>query len=166
MDFKEYLLTKHNLDSRERKLKENSANQYVNRLKSMREKEIYNEEKELKSYLIEKIKEQYDDWKTYTKTIEHYLNYQKYLLGNLEVNRFKTNKKGDTEYFQKLKDNIQYSGEFRGLFFLCNHCLFQGVIIHSKRDEIAEPICPQCGNEIDFTNCEWMNGPMTKLRKK
>lgn len=165
MDFKQYLLTKHNLDPKEKKLKENSADQYVNRLRSMREKGIYNEEKQLDSHLIGKIQEQYDDWEMYKKAIEYFLNYQKYLVGHLEFNKYKTNKKGDTEHFQILKDNIQYSGEFRGLFLQCNHCSFQGVIIHSRRDEIADPICPQCGKEIEITNCEWVNGPMTKPRK-
>jgi hypothetical protein len=53
-----------------------SVKQYMNRLESMRRHGIYNEENQIDSTLVGKIQEQYRDWKTYVKTIEHYLNYK------------------------------------------------------------------------------------------
>lgn len=43
----------------------------------MRRRGIYNEENQIDSTLTGKIQAQYKDWKTYVKTIEHYLNYQR-----------------------------------------------------------------------------------------
>ncbi|MEZ7171780.1 hypothetical protein [Sporosarcina sp. OR05] len=73
MEFKEYLKHKHLLKNGEKKLKEVSINQYINRLENMRRHGIYNGEKQINSILERKIKERYKDWKTYMKTIEHYL---------------------------------------------------------------------------------------------
>lgn len=42
----------------------------------MRRHGIYKEEDQIESTLVEKIQEQYKDWKTYVKTIEHYINYK------------------------------------------------------------------------------------------
>ena len=76
MDFQEYLTQKHILTSGEKKLQPISVQQYINRLESMRRHGIYNEEKQIDSTLVGKIQVQYKDWKTYVKTIEHYLNYK------------------------------------------------------------------------------------------
>ncbi len=73
MEFEAYLKQKHLLATKERKLKELSIDQYINRLESMRRNNIYNEEKQMDSNLERKIQEHYKDWKTYRKTIEHYL---------------------------------------------------------------------------------------------
>lgn len=78
MEFIEYLQQKHVLKKGERKLKKISINQYANRLENMRRKGIYNEEKHIDSTLKAKIQESYGDWKTYIKTIEHYLSSKKY----------------------------------------------------------------------------------------
>jgi hypothetical protein len=78
MDFKEFLLKKHILIKGEKELKEISADQYVNRLESMRSYGIYNEEKQIDSYLEGKIQDQYEDWRTYIRTIRHYLKYKEY----------------------------------------------------------------------------------------
>ncbi|WP_339199177.1 hypothetical protein MKY27_07630 [Solibacillus sp. FSL R5-0449] len=78
MEFIEYLQQKHVLKKGERKLKEISINQYVNRLESMRRKGIYNEEKQIDSILEAKIQKCYCDWKTYVTTIEHYLASKNY----------------------------------------------------------------------------------------
>jgi hypothetical protein len=60
----------------------------MNRLESMRRLGIYNEEKKIDSILVGKIQKQYKDWKTYVKTIEHYLNYKKVNLQlELELSR-------------------------------------------------------------------------------
>ncbi|OYD56731.1 hypothetical protein CGZ90_17125 [Fictibacillus aquaticus] len=79
MNFREFLLKKHLLIKGERELKEISAGQYVNRLKSMRKNKIYNEEKYIDSYLEQKIQNRYKDWKTYLKTVSHYLVYKDYI---------------------------------------------------------------------------------------
>ncbi|MCI1592991.1 hypothetical protein [Heyndrickxia oleronia] len=42
----------------------------------MRRLGIYNDEQQIDSTLEAKIKEQYKDWKTYVKTIEHYLSFK------------------------------------------------------------------------------------------
>ncbi|MGP4060371.1 hypothetical protein [Halobacillus sp. H74] len=78
MDFKEYLMRKHELKKGEKKLKEISVQQYINRLENMRRNGIYNEEKQIDYILEQKIQERYDDWKTYLKTIEHYLSSKNY----------------------------------------------------------------------------------------
>lgn len=78
MEFKEYLSEKHNLIKGERKLQPISVKQYINRLDSMRKNGIYNEEEIIDSVLKNKIQERYKDWKTYIKTIEHYLNSKKF----------------------------------------------------------------------------------------
>jgi hypothetical protein len=44
----------------------------------MRRLSVYNEERQINSTLVGKIQKQYKDWKTYVKTIEHYLSYKKY----------------------------------------------------------------------------------------
>ncbi|MFF2445532.1 hypothetical protein ACFVSW_00415 [Neobacillus sp. NPDC058068] len=74
LDFKEYLSQKHILKKGERKLKPISVEQYINRLENMRRLGIYKEEKQIDSILVGKIQGQYKDWKTYVKTIEHYLS--------------------------------------------------------------------------------------------
>ncbi len=71
MNFQEYLTQKHNLKNGERKLEPVSVKQYMNRLESMCRYGIYNEENQIDSKLVGKIQEQYKDWKTYVKTIEH-----------------------------------------------------------------------------------------------
>jgi hypothetical protein len=76
MYFQDYLSQKHILKKGEKKLKPISVDQYLNRLESMCRLGIYNEEKKIDSILVGKIQEQYKDWKTYVKTIEHYLNYK------------------------------------------------------------------------------------------
>ncbi|MEH7110451.1 hypothetical protein [Bacillus sp. JJ1764] len=76
LSFEEYLIQKHILKKGEGKLKPISVNQYMNRLESMRRLGIYNEENQIDSTLVRKIQEQYKDWKTYEKTIVHYLNYK------------------------------------------------------------------------------------------
>lgn len=73
MDFEEYLMKKHVLRAGERKLKEVSVKQYVNRLDNMRRAGIYNEEKQVDTNLEKKIQARYGDWVTYVKTIHHYL---------------------------------------------------------------------------------------------
>ena len=78
MEFKDYLQQKHLLNKSERKLKGISINQYINRLESMRRNGIYNDEKQIDSILERKIQERYGDWKTYARTIEHYLSSKKY----------------------------------------------------------------------------------------
>lgn len=76
LNFQEYLLQKHTLKKGERKLQPISVKQYVNRLESMRSQGIYNEENLIDETLVGKIQEQYKDWKTYVKTVEHYLDYK------------------------------------------------------------------------------------------
>ncbi|MFD2215298.1 hypothetical protein [Metabacillus endolithicus] len=78
MDFKDYLKYKHVLKKGERKLKEISIEQYINRLENMRREGIYNEEKQIDLVLEKKVQERYKDWKTYIKTIEHYLYSKNY----------------------------------------------------------------------------------------
>ncbi|ASF40964.1 hypothetical protein CEH05_18100 [Halobacillus halophilus] len=78
MEFKEYLMRKHELKVGERKIKEISVQQYINRLENMRRDGIYNEEKHIDNILEKKIHEHYRDWKTYLKTIEHYLSSKNY----------------------------------------------------------------------------------------
>ncbi|MDQ0257843.1 hypothetical protein J2S74_005306 [Evansella vedderi] len=78
MEFKDYLVQKHVLKKGERKLKEVSVEQYISRLKNMRSEGIYNEEKLIDTVLEGKIQERYKDWKTYVKTIEHYLSSKNY----------------------------------------------------------------------------------------
>lgn len=78
MEFKDYLQQKHLLNKNERKLKDNSIKQYINRQESMRRNGIYNDETQIDSILERKIQERYDDWKTYVKTIDHYLSSKKY----------------------------------------------------------------------------------------
>ena len=46
----------------------------------MRRRGIYKEENRIDPSLVGKIQAQYKDWKTYVKTIEHYLNYQRYII--------------------------------------------------------------------------------------
>jgi Nucleotide modification associated domain 3 len=75
-DFGEYLALKHILKKGERELKPVSVEQYLNRLDSMRRRGIYNEERLIDSTLEKKIQEQYKDWETYRKTIEHYLDFK------------------------------------------------------------------------------------------
>ncbi|MCM3584988.1 hypothetical protein M3182_04405 [Mesobacillus maritimus] len=79
LDFREYLTQKHILRKGEKELQPVSVQQYVNRLKSMRRRGIYKEENRIDPSLMGKIQAQYKDWKTYVKTIEHYLNYQRYI---------------------------------------------------------------------------------------
>lgn len=76
LNFQEYLMKKHILKKGEKKLQPISVKQYINRLESMRRHSIYNEENQIDSTLAGKIQEQYKDWKTYLKTIEHYLDYK------------------------------------------------------------------------------------------
>lgn len=78
MEFKEYLEQKHLLNKNEKKLMDKSIDQYINRLKNLRQKGIYNEENQIDSILERKIQEHYQDWKMYTKTIEHYLSSKNY----------------------------------------------------------------------------------------
>ncbi|MFY0802070.1 hypothetical protein [Peribacillus frigoritolerans] len=59
-------------------MKEISVKQYINRLENMRGDGIYNEEKRIDLILEQKIQERYQDWKTYVKTIEHYLSSKYY----------------------------------------------------------------------------------------
>ncbi|MFF2795333.1 hypothetical protein [Lysinibacillus xylanilyticus] len=74
MEFREYLMQKHLIKKDKKKLKVISIDQYINRLESMRRNGIYNEEKQIDSILELKIQDRYRDWKTYMKTIEHYLS--------------------------------------------------------------------------------------------
>ncbi|RBP96130.1 hypothetical protein DFO70_102457 [Cytobacillus firmus] len=76
LDFQEYLMQKHTLKKGERKLQPISVEQYIKRLESMRRHGIYNEENLIDDTLVGKIQEQYKEWKTYLKTVEHYLNYK------------------------------------------------------------------------------------------
>lgn len=76
MDFQDYLMQKHILKKGERQLKSVSVQQYFNRLESMRRHGIYNEEDLIDDILVRKIQEHYKDWKTYLKTVEHYINYK------------------------------------------------------------------------------------------
>lgn len=78
MEFKEYLQNKHILKKGERKIKDKSINQYINRLENLRRAGIYNDEKQIDSVLKQKVQERYKDWKTYVTTIEHYLSSKKY----------------------------------------------------------------------------------------
>ncbi|MDM5291697.1 hypothetical protein QUF81_00065 [Peribacillus simplex] len=78
MEFREYLTQKHVLKKGEKRLKEISVRQYINRLENMRGDGIYNEEKRIDLILEQKIQERYQDWKTYVKTIEHYLSSKYY----------------------------------------------------------------------------------------
>ncbi|QIZ08468.1 hypothetical protein HFZ78_18585 [Priestia megaterium] len=78
MEFKEYLEQKHLLKKGESKLKEISIEQYINRLENMRRIGIYKDENHIDSILEQKIQERYQDWKTYVKTIEHYLSSKNY----------------------------------------------------------------------------------------
>lgn len=78
LDFQEYLNQKHILKKGEKKLKSISVKQYINRLENMRRLGIYNEEQQIDSNLIGKIKDRYRDWKTYVKTIEHYLSFKNF----------------------------------------------------------------------------------------
>jgi hypothetical protein len=78
MEFEEYLQRKHELKKGERKLKEISVKQYVNRLESMRRDRIYNEERQIDSILEKKVQGHYKDWETYTTTIKHYLSSKNY----------------------------------------------------------------------------------------
>lgn len=76
LNFQEYLMQKHTLIKGEKQLQPISVKQYMNRLESMRRHGIYNEENLIDAVLVGKIQEQYKDWKTYVKTLEHYLNYK------------------------------------------------------------------------------------------
>ena len=76
LDFQDYLTQKHILKKGERQLQPISVKQYINRLESMRHHGIYKEENQIDSTLVGKIQDQYKDWKTYVKTVEHYLNYK------------------------------------------------------------------------------------------
>jgi hypothetical protein len=76
LNFQDYLTKKHILKKGERQLQPISVKQYLNRLESMRRLGLYNEENQIDSNLIGNIQEQYKDWKTYVKTIEHYINYK------------------------------------------------------------------------------------------
>ncbi|MFE7062035.1 hypothetical protein ACFVAD_07770 [Sutcliffiella sp. NPDC057660] len=78
MEFQAYLQQKHLLNKGERKLKEISIDQYVNRLENMRRNGIYNEESQIDARLEQKVQEHYKDWKTYIKTIDHYLSSRNY----------------------------------------------------------------------------------------
>ncbi|QED48082.1 hypothetical protein [Cytobacillus dafuensis] len=78
MEFKVYLKQKHVLKNGERKLKDISEDQYMNRLENMRLRGIYNEEKQIDSILERKVQEHYRVWKSYLKTIEHYLSSKNY----------------------------------------------------------------------------------------
>ncbi|MBM7620036.1 hypothetical protein JOC95_001888 [Bacillus tianshenii] len=78
MEFQEYLQQKHLLNKRERKMKEISIDQYVNRHENMRRDGIYNEESQIDARLEQKVQERYKDWKTYIKTINHYLSSRNY----------------------------------------------------------------------------------------
>ncbi|QWC23584.1 hypothetical protein KJK41_04260 [Bacillus haikouensis] len=78
MEFQEYLQRKHELKKNERKLKRISVMQYVNRLENMRRERIYNEESSIDAALERKLQGRYKDWKTYKKTIEHFLSSKKY----------------------------------------------------------------------------------------
>ncbi|MBM7662789.1 hypothetical protein JOC85_003600 [Bacillus mesophilus] len=78
MEFKDYLKHKHLLDKGGMKLKDISVDQYINRLDNMRRDGIYNEEKQIKSFLDNKIQERYKDWKTYVRTIRFYLASKNY----------------------------------------------------------------------------------------
>jgi hypothetical protein len=78
MEFQEYLLRKHELKKDDRKLKRISVIQYVNRLENMRREGIYNEESCIDPALEGKLQNRYKDWKTYKKTIEHFLSSKNY----------------------------------------------------------------------------------------
>ncbi|MBU7592626.1 hypothetical protein [Metabacillus halosaccharovorans] len=78
LDFKDYLTQKHLLKKGEKKLKPESVEQYISRLENMRRLGIFNNEKQIDSALVEKIQDRYKDWKTYVKTIEHYLAFISY----------------------------------------------------------------------------------------
>ncbi|WP_404469638.1 hypothetical protein [Sutcliffiella horikoshii] len=78
MEFEEYLKQKHLLNKSERKLKDISVTQYMSRLENMRQDGIYNEEQQIDSVLEQKVQNRYKDWKTYLKTIDHYLSSTKY----------------------------------------------------------------------------------------
>lgn len=76
LNFQEYLMQKHIFKKGERKLQPISVEQYINRLESMRRHDVYNEENLIDATLVGKIQEQYKNWKTNLKTVEHYLNYK------------------------------------------------------------------------------------------
>lgn len=78
LEFREYLTKKHLLKEDERKLKEISINQYINRFDNMRRDGIYNEETQINLALEQRIQERYKDWKTYIRTIEYYLSSKVY----------------------------------------------------------------------------------------
>ncbi|MEH7235898.1 hypothetical protein [Bacillus sp. JJ1562] len=78
LEFEEYLTQKHILKNGEKELKPISIKQYMNRLESMRRHGIYNEELQMDSTLEAKIRGRYRDWKTYVKTVEHYLSSKNY----------------------------------------------------------------------------------------
>ncbi|UII57614.1 hypothetical protein LS684_09380 [Cytobacillus spongiae] len=78
MEFKDYLQQKHVLKTGEKKLKDISVMQYINRMENMREEGIYKEENQIDSILEQKLQKRYKDWTTYRKTIEHYLSSKNY----------------------------------------------------------------------------------------
>ncbi|WHY72873.1 hypothetical protein [Fictibacillus enclensis] len=78
MEFEEYLKQKHMLKKGERKLKDISVKQYLNRLENMRRNGIYVEEQQIDFSLKQRVQDSYRDWKTYLKTIDHYLSSKNY----------------------------------------------------------------------------------------
>lgn len=78
MEFREYLKNKHVLKEGERKLKEISIEQYINRFDNMRRDGIYKKEKQIDPALRQRIQDSYKDWKTYIRTIEYYLSSKNY----------------------------------------------------------------------------------------
>lgn len=69
MEFEEYLKYKHSLKKGERKLKEISIEQYINRLENMRREGIYKEEIQIDIFLEQKVIQRYKDWRTYMKQL-------------------------------------------------------------------------------------------------
>ncbi|MGG1400166.1 hypothetical protein ABE288_20440 [Bacillus salipaludis] len=79
MNFIEYLISRHLIKKGTRAIREVSARQYNSRLENMKNKNIYNGEKEINEHIIAKIKNHYTD-KTnhYPRTLEYYLEYLNY----------------------------------------------------------------------------------------
>ncbi len=79
MDFIDYLKIRHTLVSGEKQLKDNSAEQYNNRLLNLKRLKIYNGEPELTEEMEKQIAVHYNDSvKAYPRTIKYYIEYMNY----------------------------------------------------------------------------------------
>ncbi|WLV25229.1 hypothetical protein QR721_03075 [Aciduricibacillus chroicocephali] len=79
MNFKDYLLARHEIKEGAKRMKAVSAQQYENRLENLRKKKIYNEETYISKHIVRLINRTYAN-KTheYERTLRYYIEYKKY----------------------------------------------------------------------------------------